>query len=402
MKQKTKTGMFNPIIIFFLVSAMSLTNYIFPPDMRFFPQRIWYPAEDSLQILIIATCAGYLGIAFGRILTLNPRVKLNVSQASANAKIIHRFGNLLFYISCIGYLIWILFDFQGWVNYQATGHLKTIAGVTTTTQFLCVSVVCLFTARLLGCVDTTQKKKILFGIILTLIRSQQNHERLALLELLLPLLIVRLMWTDYKFRVRPMLTYSGFAIGLYLFFSANEYFRSWQFYRLKIEINFFIFTFHRLLDYYATSLNNGVIYINNRTEISNLPIASLDFVWNFPVLGPFLLEKLQVNESNLSWSQVLKIVAGTDEFNNLHSYLALYSDFGIVGMFLVLFLITLIFSILYYKIVGGEFSYVVSYAIATVGIIELPRFFWFGSGRAFPIIISLMILQFLLRKSRLH
>lgn len=367
--------------------------------MRLYPQRVWLPDIDTFKILLLATFVGFLGIIFGRSIPRYGKNECTNFEREIHAKILHRFGSLLFVVSCLGYSIWILSDLEGWFTYQTSGHLKTIPGVTTVTQLMSVAVVCLYTARIVGFKCTSQKWKIYFGLFITLIRAQVNHERLAIIEILLPLFVVWVLTNKHKIKLNSLMIYTLLAICFYLFFSINEFFRSWQYYRLKIDINFFSFTFHRLLDYYSTSLNNGVIYINYHAEISRVPIIGLDFVWNFPLFGPILFEHFQGNDPSLSWSRILRIVSGTDEFNNLHVYPSLYADFGVFGMVLTIFILSVCYSSAYYKIVNGDYRYIVGYSILTIGIIELPREFWFGSGRAFPIIIALIALQVYLYKS---
>lgn len=400
MKIVAEKSILNPIAVYFLITLLTFSNYLIRPDMRVFPQRTWLPNSDFLEILLIATSAGFFGIISGRLINRNRKFIFTDFELEAQAKTLDKFGSLFFLISCIGYLVWILSDLRGWFTYQTSGHLRTIPGVTTLTQLMTMAIVCLFTARLIGFKRTNQKWKIFFGIFITLIRSQVNHERLALLEILLPLFVVWLVHNRHKIKVNSLFIYSAFAICFYLFFSVNEYFRSWQYYRIKTDINFFSFTFHRLLDYYSTSLNNGSIYINYHAEISRVPIIGLDFVWNFPLFGPILLEHFNGNSSSLSWSRILRIVSGTDEFNNLHVYPSLYADFGPFGMVSVLFIVALCYSTAYYKMINGDYRYLVGYSILTVGVIELPREFWFGSGRAFPIIVALVTLHIFLYKSK--
>ena len=141
MKRNTEKSILNPAIIYFLVSVITFSNYIIKPDMRLFPQRAWLPDIKVLEILVVATLAGFLGIVFGKYTALNRKSDFTKLEQEIQAKTIDRFGSLFFYISCFGYLIWILSDLNGWFNYQTTGHLRTIPGVTTLTQLMSVAIV---------------------------------------------------------------------------------------------------------------------------------------------------------------------------------------------------------------------------------------------------------------------
>lgn len=402
MKSLQSGNMISPISVYALITTVTFSNFLIKPDMRIFPQKVWLLDRNALMILVIATLAGFLGIVFGHMRFLMQADVLILGNQEKQAKILDYFGTKLFFISCLGYVIWFIFDMDGWLNYNSAGHLKTIAGVTTVVQLMSLALVCLFTANLLGCKTSTQKMKITCGVILTLFRSQINNERLALIEVLLPLFLVWFFFNRHKIRIPSIVIYSSFIFCFYLFFSISEYFRSWQYYRYKIDINFFSFTLHRLLDYYSTSLNNGTIYLNYHIEISKLPLVGLEFLWNFPIIGSIIWDHIGENTVNMSWSQVLRSVAGTDEFNNLHVFLSLCGDFGMFGMFILLFTIGNLYSKAFYRAMRGEPLSIVVYSILTIGVIELPRHFWFGSGRAFPIIVALIVLRSIFNKYEGH
>jgi len=226
------------------------------------------------------------------------------------------------------------------------------------------------------------------GLLLTIIRSFVNHERLALLECIVPLIVVFFLTQHKEYKFRFYRFYMGSLSGIYLLFSTSEYFRSWQYYRNTIDESFFVFSFFRLINYYATSLNNGVVYLDLREQLSSLPIYSANFIWNFPILGPYILDILEKVQTNLTWSQVLKSTRGTDEFNNINPYFLLVAELGLFGAYLVFTLLGYVVSRVYQTICSQRSYTIPIYACLVIGILEFPRIFWFGSGRALPTILA--------------
>ena len=86
---------------------------------------------------------------------------------------------------------------------------------------------------------------------------------------------------------------------------------------------------------------------------------------------------------------------GTDEFNNINPYFLVVGELGVVGAYLVFTMLGYVLSRLYQTINSQRSFTIPIYACLVVGILEFPRIFWFGSGRALPTILAIM---YLLRK----
>jgi hypothetical protein len=158
------------------------------------------------------------------------------------------------------------------------------------------------------------------------------------------------------------------------------------------------FTTDRFVSYYGTALNNGAIYQQVHPQISNLPTGILDWLWQFPVLGSFLTNSLANQDLVVNWSQALKSFAGTDEYNNVNSYFMILSEanlYILVAMFLIL---GSFFQVIYSKLYNPKSPHVIVLGPLLIGILELPRLFWFGLGRAFPIVFSSLLIYLYIKK----
>ena len=83
---------------------------------------------------------------------------------------------------------------------------------------------------------------------------------------------------------------------------------------------------------------------------------------------------------------------GTDEFNNINPYFLLVGELGVVGAYFVFTILGYVVSRVYQTINSQRSSTIPIYACLVIGILEFPRIFWFGSGRALPTILASMYL----------
>ena len=399
MRKDTRISfLFSPLHLFGIVNVIILVTFFVSTDVASLGQRYWYVSSGDFLIIatgLLGTCTGLIAARLIRRSQVSPeRYELSVFDKS-QALVMERFAKITFVIAVLGYLVWIATDFRGWTNIENLSHLETIPGLTTLTQFMPISLATFYFLLRNHYSSKSMKIAIQIGFILTLIRSFVNHERLALLECIVPIAVVFFLtqYRDYKFRFYRF--YIGGLSGIYVLFSSSEYFRSWQYYRNTIDESFFVFSFFRLINYYATALNNGVVYLDLHDQMSSLPIYSANFLWNFPILGPYIQEILEKVQTNLTWSEVLKSTMGTDEFNNINPYFLVVGELGVVAAYFVFTMLGYVLSRLYQTINSRSSFTIPIYACLVVGILEFPRIFWFGSGRSLPTIIASI---YLLRK----
>ena len=387
--------LFSPLHLFGIVNLIILVTFLVSPDVASLGQRYWYVSARDFPIVatgLLGTCTGLIAARLIRRSYVSPeKYELSVSDKS-RASVMEKFARITFVIAVLGYLVWIATDFRGWTNIENLSHLETIPGLTTLTQFMPISLATFYFLLRNNYSSKSTKIAIQIGFILTLIRSFVNHERLALLECIVPIAVVFFLtqYKEYKFRFYRF--YIGGLSGIYVLFSSSEYFRSWQYYRNTIDESFFVFSFFRLINYYATALNNGVVYLDLHDQMSSLPIYSANFIWNFPILGPYVQDILEKVQTNLTWTQVLKSTMGTDEFNNINPYFLLVGELGVVGAYFVFTILGYVVSRVYQTINSQRSSTIPIYACLVIGILEFPRIFWFGSGRALPTILASMYL----------
>ncbi len=331
---------------------------------------------------------------------------------------IQKLFNACFWLTLAGYLVWagaavsrgadlslalgVLHGDKGASYVMKEVYLGTISGVTTLTQLAIVAyVLAVLIGLTKGWRAVLPKCAVLF--VCTLVRALMNSERLAIMELVIPLvvLLVRLGIMDSPrfagrlwsvLRAAPLIGYSG-LIGV---FGASEYFRSWINYYQGGDLSFWQFVSLRLLGYYVTALNNGALLVQ-RIDPTGVPFCTLHLAWRLPVLTSitdvlypnFLLASKEIDP----YMSYLTAEANP-EFNNGGGFLLPTIDFGFAGALLYWLACGIICGILYRLFQQKRPLGLLLYPVVFVGAIELTRIIYWAEGRVFLPIVVLAVLAF--------
>ena len=222
-------------------------------------------------------------------------------------------------------------------------------------------------------------------IFLTLFRSFFRTERLALMEIAVPSLLVllRLHWRQ----IPRIWLYIFPAIAMfvpYALFLMTERFRWWANVASVQSMNYFQFCFYHLLGYYATALNNGsAMWQMNLT--AGAPTTVLDWFYNMPGIKPYILDHYPgITLSDDDYSLFLKHYLN-ERFTNPSGIFPVYLDIGLLGGLIFWFFIGFIAMSLYRRFAAGEVIGFFIFPLFMLGLAELPRITYWPSTRAFSI-----------------
>ena len=271
--------------------------------------------------------------------------------------------------------------------YNFRYHSGKIAGITSMTEFgVVLAPLSIYTYVL------TQKKVYIMNFVLlcflATIRAALFSERLALLELLVPALIVLFIFQKYK----KIYTFIPFAalFCLFVVFGIFEYTRSWGAYYSSIYNGSYVeFVIDRVLGYYAVAVNTECTSLT-MVETPFFPKNTLQFVWLLPLLKDVPSLFIQGKKIDLLG------LYGNPEFNNPGGLLFGFSDFGYIGL-LISFIFGRITGLFYNSMIEEKSIGIIIYPIFFLCIIELPRYFYFGNNRAFYILIGIIMVCKVLR-----
>ncbi len=322
-------------------------------------------------------------------------------------KLIQRVFTASFYLCLFGYVAWaavavsrganmtlvmgVLHGDKGASYVMKEVYLVTVSGVTTLTQ---LDMVCMVLAVMIGAAMGWRRVvlKLVVLVILALFRALMNSERLAVMELVIPgvVLFVRLvvmksprftgrLWP--LLRAAPVVGYAG-LIGV---FGASEYFRSWINYYAGGDLTFWQFVSLRLLGYYVTALNNGALLVQ-RIDPTGAPFFTLHVLWRFPILSGLanaVYPNLALASEDTDPYMRYLTAEANPEFNNGGGFQLPMLDFGFAGALLYWVLTGILCGILYRLFQEKHPAGLLMYPVIFVSVIELSRIIYWAEGRVF-------------------
>lgn len=318
-------------------------------------------APAYLEFLAIATITAY-AVWFHKLL-LNPKLLLDIVTGVAGAV------------------------------YATRLETQTISGATTATQFGLAYVTMYLHARWINAATLPRRFQVYFYALLgcAAFRAFGWAERLALIEILVPIVILYL-----GHRARPQGRFVRLSVAaapvigivvLLVFFGVTEYFRSWSTYYRHQDVAYLDFVLSRVTSYYYTALNNGAALLDN-VDWPNWGFEHvLQWLHRFPILvGPifrFVIEAKQDQNFLRSY--------GDPEFNNLSGIFTVYHDLDIPGGLLFAALWGALMGFLYQGYRSARGIGVLLYPVTFIGVIEAMRILYLCSSRAFPALLAIAI-----------
>jgi len=359
--------------------------------------------EDLSPALLIGVLSMFIGIMVASgaaarggstILRFSPKQLAYLQRA-------YRF---LFFLTLAGYAIWIISaaaqgvrpqDLIAVVDRQlgAISELKSnsrpIGGLTTLTQFGPIVVVLGHLLRKLG----LGGRSFLWLIALSSIRTVFYAERLALIEVLIPFVVVAALTVSSDSRWRMLSRSAPLIVAplVWAIFAISEYSRSWVYYQTTTSLPFIDWVTTRLAGYYVTSFNNSAMFVKAYDGTYATPYFSVPFVWNAPGVDLAAQGGISGFTAEEWWTYVLN-TEGSKDFTNIGSFLVTYGEFGMAGMIAFWLVVGLVVGGIFSRLTKGNIPALVAYAGIFVGILELPRFIYWTQGRATPILVAALVI----------
>ncbi len=264
-----------------------------------------------------------------------------------------------------------------------------ISGVTTATQFgIFVGAI----ASIGACFGPRAHRllwiSLMAGLVgLALYRSLIWSERLALLEVIIPMAAVYASSTyrgQRYFAYLPAIALAG-AIVTFGFF---EFFRSWTFYSISGD-DYVSFVLGRFSSYYTTSYNNAAAYIQ-LMDVDYFPLNTLRFVFDLP--NPFSTEWRDIGDAaDIAVMDFLRRNLNP-EFNLFSAPGLVIGELGTPLGCAALFTFGCCSGWLYSQFTKATLFGVVAYSIWLVGLFDFGRLLYWTLGRAFPAIVAVLVL----------
>jgi oligosaccharide repeat unit polymerase len=336
--------------------------------------------------------------------------------STGDLRVLERSATVLFYLTIVGYVAFLIAGaraglspvllFNSLINQELYGvgirdQLGTVPGVTTMTQFGVAFVVVTGVLMIANGRQRRYVRRITVVFVLALVRAFFVTERLALLELVVPLMVLVVAGMSRTTRGARRASFLPVVLLpiVVVIFGAFEYSRSWVFYKAQGGQSFPTFIVERFAGYYVTAYNNGAIRLLHG-EKTGLPYDLWSAFWTAPGIGSMnLFEKLTGVDPDASYTMSLTQF-GNPEFNNYGGVASPFVDLGIVGGLLFFLAAGLLSGMLYRSLREARIWGLLLYPVFVLTMLEIPRYFYIGQGRATPGLLALVAVALAVNRSR--
>ena len=271
---------------------------------------------------------------------------------------------------------------------QLKAQFAPITGVTSLTQmgigFVIVTALLLISDPRRG-----EALRLAFVLALALGRTLLASERLAILELLLPLVAIGAMALSQRLRGVLRLAPLLLLPVVVAVFAVFEHGRSWAFHQSTHDGSYLMFAGERLAGYYVTAFNNGQLVLSRAD--TGVPYLSVQGIWEAPgvaQLGAY--ERLNgAGPPDVAW---LLTGFANPEFNNPCGLCLPLHDFGPWGAAVFFATLGVLVTMAYIAFLNAHLVGLLVYPALFTGLWELPRYLYWTQGRLLPVLAVLMII----------
>jgi hypothetical protein len=392
------------------LAAVGLFLALVPPLLSTPFQRArwgvhWYLTPDDYQLVAFSGTAVLIGIVVG----IAGRPDADVDHFDVDVPRLLRATNWLAALFGIGYAVWAwsasrhgftlglaLETLRGHAgaNYASRADLATVPGLSTLTEVGPVLVAALVLLWRCGV-----RRYAVLGVVLVLsaVRVVLNSERLSMIEIALPALLMVLMTRDRREGVAkrrrplPVAGYLGAPVLVVLLFAFTERTRTWNSHYSRLYPgNLLQFSIDRIWAYYATAANNGAIYRDYRAPALHFPDLTLEAVTHAPGVSELLTVAGWSVGGTQPWRETLAFYANP-EFNNPSTFLPVIGEIG-TPLALCLFASWgLLMGVLYRHARQGSVGAVVAVSGFSLALLELARYPYLSSGRFLPAAMAAVV-----------
>ncbi|WP_171110357.1 MULTISPECIES: O-antigen polymerase [Streptomyces] len=376
--------------------------------------------------LLAAFVAGVLLATMERSSDRAKREQRYVVLSPVQQRLLLHVGRLLIVLTFAGYAAWLLIGvvrglhlaqlfavvrLEAGAIVEVKRLLTPVAGVTTQVQFGPLAAACLMVHQ--RATGKNHYVAITMLLLLATVRALIHAERLALLEVITPMIVLAAVLaprprtrirlpspsrpsSDRKWALAPLAA----PALLICVFGTFEYTRSWNDYYSRQGGSYQEFVVHRLGGYYATPANNFGVLRTYLAPHLELPYYTMKFLWNFPGLHLFIDRPLLLGiEPESGWKAALFRYANP-EFNNEGGILPSVVDYGPFGAVVFWGVLGYGLGRCYRALRAGHPGALLLYSVLFIGTVELARYFYWGQGRAIPGILAAVLLSWALHSGR--
>ena len=414
MKARINLGIFwwlHPVpVVFMALVPFLISGHMISGADYFDLWRTEKHLDYDTAVLCAAIVASFTGGAFVQFLM---EKRHRAPEATINYYRLEMLFLASFVATLFGYILWIIVCathgvglaqvisvFRG--DFGAVYAIRdlgaTIPGLTTMTQFG-------MAAAIFGSLLWNERHPryvvilLVLLVVMAMVRALLWSERLATIEVLIPMLITlfaRRDWYSHP-RLRRFLGFAPIAgcVGLYLYFTASESVRSWGHYAAEGG-SIWYFSWMRLCGYYITALNNGAL-MHKVVGTAPFPYTAFEFFWKFPGISTLFPYNDMFSVDPYAYLDSLKD-AGNPEFNNPSGIFPYVVDFGTIGACVFWFLAGWLGSAAHSAFQRGALAGLLFFPLLFISYLEISRIPYLTASRTLPSWAMLAVALLLVKK----
>lgn len=396
-------------LVLAILPGLALTTIL--PEATFLDQ--WRTPKFltlDLALLLLALAATFvIGVILAGALMARRTDAPSALAAAPPAllPVLERAAVVLCWLTVTGYVLWACVGVArglrpGDLTLAVTGEvsvlkdfLTPIGGVTTLTQFGPVAAVVLILARHLGS-ELPALRLLAMLVALSMLRVVGYAERLAVLEVVLPALLIWLVLPRPRRSRRIALTLLPVwaPVVLVVFFGTFEYVRSYSsdyYQREYAGRSYSEFTLMRLGAYYATGPNNSALVLRADQRERDIPYYTLSGLWNVAPVAAFApYERFAGTSQTTDYRELLELEANA-EYNNTGGLILPVFDYGLIGGFIFWLGAGVAVGAAYRLFTTGDVRGLILYPVLYFGLLEAGLIFYWTTGRALPSIVAALV-----------
>lgn len=364
MKLKIKYLISSPFIAVVAYLFFIYVPYLYPTFHFPFTKVYGFFGHTLICLLILFL------IVMARILAHYPKLKLPKFESSRILvpKVSKSWYFISFLFLLVSFLMNLLIDVNAILSYTGNINaskrsLEDFGGINIISQFSLF-----FVVPYMIYIEQNKKRRgyiFLFLLVVSvMLRSYFLAERLAMLELLIPMIVAFVTIKGKRVALTKFLKYFFILLGFFMVFELTRQFRN-QYKEGSVGLGFKIsWTAERFFDYYGDTQNKFYYAIKN-----DLSFTTTNYInW-----GDRILKRLGVNVTK----EEISIDYGDyvfKDFTNKGGLTMMYTDFGLVLGTVVFVLYFTSFFVLWFKLKNGSLYAWSIYPFFFIWVVELARY----------------------------
>jgi hypothetical protein len=382
--------MLNPRLWVFLIFAISTLIWVFYKPYFSFEKYVSFTGiVNYCAFFILILAASFITEKTRIAPTYNLTIKHFCNKQSCKGKIIYREVIILATIAMVAQLLWVgrmimqeglsslihllVIDHNFAAFKDDVVNRTTLSGVTTLTQLGMIASG-MYAFYVFGLKNKGSFRLWLFILFPGILRGMFFSERLALIEVVIPILIMAIFFGKIRLTVAKI---ALGAVSFLIFFSLAEALRSYAYYAKNGLANYGMYSYgiDRFIDYISSSVNHSMAMVDLSGRMTGFPtlmFSSILTFWTKNNPTSAVSTFLGSDKTTLAYYSVKNSIYSAPDYTNMGFFGQVFADSGYLYIFYAL-VYGVIIGTAYKGLKNAQFGWIVLYPVIFISILESYR-----------------------------